>query len=286
MDIACALTDSFDEQSLDKIHQSAFIDLGFEGLFVKGIFIRIGGKVDLGIGEEFQKFIFDRDGMFHHALDILEPAIADLIFFHPKVAGDDRDIAVGGVGGDDDQFILLFIIEPIREHHRLDHEVPVRIRKDFHVVFDKIDPFLCEITFRDMEFPEGIEVCDFPEDRIMVDVKVIDQDLAQIPAGFLIFVLPDLDRLFESLIIDYSLLQECIADFISYVNVCHRFNRNNFSSRIFRLFQFAPGAVLGWNVAVSDETSVSSVRTTMMIRLIQSWIKSIAFRILYVVSFS
>ena len=149
----------------------------------------------------------------------------------------------------------------------------------------------------EIDLAERVQVGHLAEDRIMVGVEIVDEDLTEIPPVLLLLRLLDLERLLERLVVDDPLLEEGETDFVSDVDVRHEtfscgecVTRTTPSRKAFLasepLRHWPIAGFFGRIVAVSDETIVSAVSTIMMIIEIQSWMKSMAFFILYVVSFS
>ncbi len=228
-------------------------------------------------------------------LHVFQAAVGHLILLAAEASRHQRDPPVRRVGRDNDQLVRLLLVVLQRKHLGLDQHLPDVLREGVHELPDEVDPGLVDPLLRDVDLAEGVQVGHFPEHRVVVGAEIVDQDLPEVPAVLLLLGLLDLERLLERLVVDDALLQQREADLVCDVNMRHDSTavaslgdcRAQATGRTASCTTTCPRAgFFGRIVAVSDDTIVRAVRTIIMTIEIASWMKSIAFRILYVVSFS
>ena len=172
--------------------------------------------------QQLQEFVLSRCNLLHQPLQILQPHIADLVLLYIEASGNDRKISVGWICSNDDQLVGLTLVILEGEHLRLDHHIPLCVRKRIHELLDEGDPRLVRLLVREVDFPEGVEVCHFPKNRIVISPEFGNEDLPEVlPILLVIIGILHLQGLFQRLEIDDTLLEKCISYFIGYVYFGH-----------------------------------------------------------------
>ena len=104
----------------------------------------------------------------------------------------------------------------------MDKQITVRFLQPVDKLSNELDTCFIDDFVGEIDLTKGVQVRYFAKDRIVVCVKFVYENLAEVTAllfvGFRFF---DPQRFFQSLVIDNPFFQECVTDLISDVYIRH-----------------------------------------------------------------
>src|SRR5207247_10840034 len=130
--------------------------------------------------QKLEEFVMNRYNLFNEALDIINPAIRNLILLDAEVAGNQRDASVSRICGNDYKFIFLLLIKLQRKDSCLHQHCAGMFRQRINEPLYEVDTWFVDCFIGKEDLPEGIKIGDFAKYRIMVRLEIVDKNLTKV----------------------------------------------------------------------------------------------------------